>query len=47
MTLQSVPSGTLEKPPGPWAQLLKKLNYTVAKQGIILKTITFITLDKK
>ena len=47
MTLESVASGTLEKPPGRWAQHLKKLNYTVAKQGIVLKTHTLVTLDEK
>ncbi|KAJ5229440.1 hypothetical protein N7489_010148 [Penicillium chrysogenum] len=35
-----------ERPPGEWAKHVKKLNYTVAKQGIALKTETLVTLDK-
>ncbi|KAJ5867220.1 hypothetical protein N7534_001773 [Penicillium rubens] len=35
-----------ERPPREWAKHVKKLNYTVAKQGIALKTETLVTLDK-
>ncbi|KAJ6190998.1 hypothetical protein N7519_001019 [Penicillium mononematosum] len=33
------------KPSGPWASHLKKLNYTVAKQGSMLKTHTLLALN--
>jgi hypothetical protein len=44
--LVAVPSGNEERPPGEWAKHVKKLDYTVAKQGATLKTEALVTLDK-
>lgn len=47
ITLQAVQAGSQEVAPGPWASHVKKLNFTVAKQGEALKTATLVTLDQK